>query len=62
MMKESDNNDNSVVLEYTEIFEAEALSREEIENAENTHSSLVEALNIKSPLASQTKSDSRLAK
>ena len=49
MMKESENNDNSVVSEYTEIFEAEALSQEEIENAENTHSSLVEALDITPP-------------
>ena len=48
-MKESENNDNSVVSEYTEIFEAEALSQEEIENAENTHSSLVEALDITPP-------------
>ena len=58
MMKESENNDNSVVSEYTEIFEAEALSQEEIENAENTHSSFVEALD-NTTLASQTKSDSR---
>ena len=46
MMKESENNDNSVVSEYTEIFEAEALSQEEIASAEYTHSALVEALNI----------------
>ena len=46
MMKESENIDNSVVSEYTEIFEAEALSQEEIESAENTHSAFVEALNI----------------
>ena len=49
MMKESANNDNSVVSKYTEIFEAEVLSQEEIENAENTHSSLVEALDITPP-------------
>ena len=35
-MKESENNDNSVVSEYAEIFE-EALSQEEIESAGNTH-------------------------
>ena len=46
MMKESENIDNSVVSEYTEIFEAEALSQEEIESAENTLSVFVEALNI----------------
>ena len=37
MMKESENSDNSMVSEYTEIFEAEALSQEEIESAENSH-------------------------
>ena len=42
----TEGNDNSMVSEYTEIFEAEALSQEEIEKAENTHSSLVEALDI----------------
>ena len=36
MMKESENNDNSVVSEQTEIHEAEALSQEDIESAENT--------------------------
>ena len=46
MMKESQNIDNSAVSEYAEIFEAEALSQEEIASAEYTHSALVEALNI----------------
>ena len=46
MMKESENINNSVVSEYTEIFEAEALPQEEIESAENAHSAFVEALNI----------------
>ena len=36
IMKESENNDNSVVSEYAEIFE-EALSQEEIESTGNTH-------------------------
>ena len=45
-MKESENIDNSVVSKYIKIFEAEALSQEEIESAENTHSAFVEALNI----------------
>ena len=49
MMKVSEDNDNSMVSEYTEIFEAEALSQEEIEKAENTHASLVEALDITPP-------------
>ena len=49
MIKVSEGNDNSMVSEYTEIFEAEALSQEEIEKAENTHSSLVEALDIIPP-------------
>ena len=49
MMKESENNDHSVVSEYIEIFEAEASSQEEIENPENTHASLVEALDITPP-------------
>ena len=34
MMKESKNNDNSVVSEYTEIIEAKALSQKEIESAD----------------------------
>ena len=38
-----------MVSEYTEVFEAEALSQEEIESAENTHSLLVEALDITPP-------------
>ena len=38
-----------MVSEYTEVFEAEALSQEEIESAENTHSLLVEALDIAPP-------------
>ena len=46
MMKESENIANSVVSEYTGIFEAEALSQEEIERDKNTHSALVEALDI----------------
>ena len=45
-MKESENIDNSVVSKYIKIFEVEALSQEEIESAENTHSALVEALDI----------------
>ena len=45
-MKESENIANSVVSEYTGIFEAGALSQEEIERDENTHSALVEALDI----------------
>ena len=49
MIKVSVGNDNSMVSEYTEISEAEALSQEEIEKAENTHSSLVEALDITPP-------------
>ena len=49
MIKVSESIDNSMVSEYTEIFEAEALSQEEIEKAENTHSSLVEALDITPP-------------
>ena len=50
MMKESEkNNDNNVISEYTEIFEEEALSHEEIENTENTHSSLVEVLHKTPP-------------
>ena len=55
-----ENIDNSVISEYTEIFEAEALSQEETESAENTHSALVEALNI-TP-TSQTERDSTLDK
>ena len=35
-----------MVSEHTEIIKAEALSYKEIESAENTHSALVEALNI----------------
>ena len=46
MMEESENNNNCVVSEYTEMFEAEALSQGEIESAENTHSALVEAFDI----------------
>ena len=49
MIKVNEGNDNSMASEYTEIFEAEALSQEEIEKAENTHSSLVEALDITPP-------------
>ena len=49
MIKVNEGNDNSMASEYTEIFEAEALSQEEIEKAENTHSSLVEALDIAPP-------------
>ena len=45
-MKESENMTISVVSQYTEIFEAEILSQKEIESDENTHSSLVEALDI----------------
>ena len=40
-------------MEYTEIFEVEVLSQEEIESAENTHSALA------SQMASQMKRDSR---
>ena len=36
MMKESENNDYSVVSEYTEIFKVEAFSQDEIKSAENT--------------------------
>ena len=46
IMKESENMTISVVSQYTEIFEAEILSQKEIESDENTHSSLVEALDI----------------
>ena len=46
MMEESENNSNCVVSEYTEMFEAEALSQGEIESAENTHSALVEAFDV----------------
>ena len=46
MMKESESSDINVVSEYSEIFEAEELSQEEIKNAENIHSALGEALDI----------------
>ena len=48
-MKESENNDNNGVSEYTEIFEAEALSQKEVESTENSHSSLVEVLDKTPP-------------
>ena len=58
MMKESESNDINVVSEYSEIFEAEELSQEEIKKCWKYSLSTWRSIGYNTILVSQMKGDS----